>query len=82
MEKQDTNENECECESEMVDHVMVVSTEHVFVLESDFNLKAGLILILARTGLKKFKQPQTGCYAFIDPRTPVQKLTERQLCKS
>ena len=61
MEKQDTNENERECESETVDHIMVVSTEHVFVLESDFNLKAGLILI------KKLKQLQTGCYAFIDP---------------
>ena len=64
------NENESECESETVDHVMVVSTEHVFVLESNFNLKAGLILILARTGLKKLKQLQTGCYTFIDPRTP------------
>ena len=82
MEKQDTNENERECESETVDHVMVVSTEHVFVLESDFNLKAGLILILARTGLKKLKQLQTGCYAFINPRMLVQKLTERQLCNS
>ena len=37
VEKQDTNgnERERECESETVDHVMVVSM-HAFVLESDF----------------------------------------------
>ena len=77
VEKQDTSGNECErkCESETVDHVIVVST----CLFLRATLKAGLILILARTGLKKLKQLQTGCYGFVDPRTPVQKVTERQL---
>ena len=83
MEKQDTsgNERERECESETVDHVMVVST----CLFLRATLKAGLILILARTGLKKLKQLQTCCYASIDPRTPVQKRqkqTSWQLCCS
>ena len=53
-----------------IDHVIVVST----CLFLRATLKAGLILILGRTGLKKLKQLQTGCYGFIDPRTPVQKL--------
>ena len=79
MEKQDTSgnerERERECESQTVNHVIVVST----CLFLRATLKAGLILILARTGLKKLKQLQTGCYGFIDPRMPVQKLTERQL---
>ena len=74
VEKQDTSgnerERERECESETVDHVIVVSA----CLFLRATLKAGLILILARTGLKKLKQLQTGCYRFIDPRTPVQKL--------
>ena len=64
--------NEHECKSEMVDHVMVVSM--CLILRA--TLKAGLILILARTGLNKLKQLQTCCYASIDPRTPVQKRTK------
>ena len=63
VEKRDTSGNEHECESETVDHVMVVSM--CLILRT--TLKVGLILILARTGLKKLKQLQTGCYAFIDP---------------
>ena len=72
MEKQDTSGNERERERECESETVVVVSTCLFLRAT---LKAGLILILARTGLKKLKQLQTGCYAFIDPRTPVQKLT-------
>ena len=40
-------------------------------------LKAGIII--SRTDLKKFEQLQTCCYAFINPRMPVQKQSSWQL---
>ena len=66
VEKQDTSGNERECQSETVD---VVST----CLFLRATLKAGIILILTKTGLKKLKQLQTGS-VLRDPRTPVQKM--------